>query len=304
MTHKGRIKIIRHYYYNQQLKKFIVGFANVFAGLKVRTGVDGCGEISEVEVPIIYGSRDRVVSSIGASHTTNKQYTLPILACYQTGLELDPNRMKGVNQVDRRTYLEQGGIFPDDVKAIKRVMPVPYNMQMELAIHASNTDQLYQIIEQILIMFDYDLQLQFNDAPFDWSRITSLFLLGINNEENYPTGIDRRVLIWTLQFNLPIWLSPPVEVRNEIIRAITLRIGDMDDFVLDEIDEQGNLAPFTNPWSITPIAGVGTPEPIVSGPVNTIGGILSPDPTSNVSPQPEHFDPSMEPCEINPLAKP
>ena len=288
--------MIRHYYYNQQLKKFIVGFANIFTGLKVRTGMDGCGEISELEVPIIYGSRDRVVTAIGASNTQNKQYTLPMMACYQTGLEMDPTRMKGVNQSDRRTYLEQGGVFPDDVKAIKRVMPVPYNMQMELAIHASNTDQLYQIIEQVLIMFDYDLQLQFNDAPFDWARITSLFLTGINNEENYPVGIDRRLLIWTLTFNLPIWLSPPVEIRNEIIQAITLRIGDLADFTLDEIDENGDLAPFTNPWSITPIAGVGG----VGGGVT----ITPVEPTSNVSTPPEHFDPPAQPCEINPLAKP
>ena len=282
--------MIRNYYYNQQLKKFIVGFANIFTGLKVRTGLDGCGEITEVEVPIIYGSRDRVVSAIGASNTQNKQYTLPMLACYQTGLELDPNRMKGVNQVDRRSYLEQGGIFPDDIKSIKRVMPVPYNMQMELAIHASNTDQLYQILEQILILFDYDLQLQFNDASFDWSRITSLFLLGITNEENYPTGIDRRVIIWSLSFSLPIWLSPPIEVRNEIIRAITLRFGDLSDFTLDEIDENGNLAPFTNPWTIVPVVGPGSVQP--------------PDPTSNAQLPPEHFDPPMEPCNIEPLAKP
>lgn len=283
--------MIRHYYYNQQLKKFIIGFSNVFTGLKVRTGMDGCGQISEIEVPIIYGSRDRVVSAIGASNTQNKQYTLPMMACYQTGLEMDPTRMKGVNQVDRRTFLEQGGVFPDDIKAIKRVMPVPYNMQMELAIHASNTDQLYQIIEQILIMFDYDLQLQFNDAPFDWSRITSLFLTGINNEENYPLGIDRRVLIWSLTFTLPIWLSPPVEIRKEIIQGIALRIGDMADFVLDEIDENGELAPFNNPWS-------------TAGPVGTPGGIDHVIPNSNAEIPSEHFDAAAQPCNINPLAKP
>ena len=278
--------MIRHYYFNNQLKKFIVGFANVFTGLQVQTGKDGCGNTAMIEVPIIYGSRDRVVSAIGASNTQNKQYTLPMMACYQTGLEMDPNRMKGVNQVDKRSYMEQGGVFPDDIKAIKRVMPVPYNMQMELAIHTSNTDQLYQILEQILIMFDYDLQLQFNDAPFDWSRITSLFLIGISNEEPYPTGVERRIITWSLQFNLPIWLSPPVEIRNEIIRSINIRFGDMSDFTLDEIDETGTLVPFSEPWTTTPIGGPATIDPV--------------DPTSNVPAPPEHFDPPAEPCEINP----
>lgn len=305
--------MIRHYYYNQQLKKFIVGFANVFTGLKVRTGKDGCGEISEIEVPIIYGSRDRVVGAIGASNTQNKQYTLPMMSCYQSGLEMDPTRMKGVNQSDRRTFLEQGGIFPDDIKSLKRVMPVPYNMVMELAVHASNTDQLYQIIEQILIMFDYDLQLQFNDAPFDWSRITSLFLTGINNEENYPTGVDRRMIIWTFNFTLPIWLSPPVEIRNEIIQNINIRIGDMADFVLDEIGENGELEPFANPWSTTPISGVGSAGGssgasggggIEPGRIGTIGGIEYTIADSDAVLPPTHFDAAAQPCDINPIAKP
>lgn len=292
--------MIRNYYYNQQLKKFIVGFANIFAGLRVQTGMDGCGNISEIEVPIIYGSRDRVVTAIGASNTQNKQYTLPMLACYQTGIELDPTRLKGVNQVDRRTFMEQGDVFPDDLKSIRRVMPIPYNMKMELAIHASNTDQLYQILEQILMLFDYDLQLQFNDAPFDWTRITSLFLEGINNEEIYPTGIERRSLIWSLQFNLPIWLSPPAEVRNEIVQAIAFRLGDTNAFTLDEVDSNGNLAPFIGAgYGNFPIGPNGTSSN------TTVDTNLTPaDPQSNAVIPPEHFDPPAQPCEINTQAKP
>lgn len=240
--------MIRSYYYNQSLKKFIVGFANIFSGLQVRTGMDGCGNVSTIDVPIIYGSRDRVVSAIGASNTQNKQYTLPILSCFQTGLEMDPMRIKGLNLVDTRTALEQGGVYPDDVKVIRRVMPIPYNMQMELAIHVSNTDQLYQILEQILILFDYDMQLQFSDAPYDWTKITKLFLLGINNEENYPIGIDRRAIIWTLNFNLPIWLSPPMEVRDEVIKSIHIQLGDLSNFNLTEIGDDGELTPFTDVW--------------------------------------------------------
>lgn len=280
--------MIKTYYYNQQLKKFIVGFANIFTGLRVRTGLDGCGEISEIEVPIIYGSRDRVVSAIGADNTQNKQYTLPMMACYQTSIELDPTRLKGVNVEDRRSYLEQGGVYPDDIKAIKRVMPIPYNMIMDLSIHASNTDQMFQILEQILLLFDYDLQLTFNDSTFDWTRLTKLTLNSINNEENYPMGIDRRSIIWTLNFTLPIWLSPPMEIRDEIITSIKVRMGDMSDFVLDELDENGELAPFTNPWTEYQI---NPPSPATIEPAI---------PSSNAPVPPEHYDPSLEDCTFAP----
>lgn len=248
--------MIRHYYYNKQIKKFIVGFANIFAGLTVRTGQDGCGDITEVEVPIRYGSADRVVSAISSSDTQNKLHTLPMMACYMTGLEIAPDRLKGVNQVDKKSFLEQGDVFPNDVKTMRRVMPIPYNMIMELAIYASSTDQMYQILEQILILFDYDLQLQFNDSSNDWTRLTKLTLTGLNNEENYPAGTERRMIVWTLSFELPVWLSPPAEIRREVIQTIMLRVGNVDDYHLDEYDAEGNLVPFLEPYSQTVISGV------------------------------------------------
>lgn len=249
--------MIRHYYYNQQLKKFILGFANVFAGLQVFGGLDAVNNPIQMEVPVRYGSSDRVTAALATGNTQNKLHTIPMMSCYMTGLELSPERLHGVNQVDRRTVLEQGGIFPDDVQALKRVMAIPYNMQMELAIYASNTDQMFQIIEQILILFDYDLQLQFNDAPFDWTKIAKLYLRGIQNEENYPAGVDKRMIIWTLQFELPIWMSPPIEVRNNLIQSITVRIGNLENLTLDEIDADGNLVPFgtTGPYTAFTLTG-------------------------------------------------
>jgi len=252
--------------------------------MKVHTGLDACGEIRELEVPIRYGSTDRVASAIGARNTQNQPYTLPMMTCYMTGIELSPDRLHGVNTVDRRTYLEQGGVYPDDVKALRRVMPIPFNLQMELAIHSSNTEQAYQILEQLMILFDYDLQVQFNDATFDWGKISKVTLTGLGNEEVYPTGTERRVLVWNLTFDFPIWISPPYEIRNNIIESISLSISDITDFTLEEIDEDGNLAPFdpvpptfvTVPPTVTPV------EPL-------------PPPYT-----PQHFNPAEEACSVDP----
>jgi hypothetical protein len=212
--------------------------------MQVYGGLDGAGQPIMMDVPVRYGSSDRVTAAIASGNTQNRLHTLPMMSSYLTGLELAPDRMHGVNQTDRRTFLEQGGIFPDDVKSIQRVMAIPYNMQMELSIYASNTDQMFQIIEQILILFDYDMQLQFNDAPFDWTKISKLFLHGISNEENYPMGVDKRIIIWSLQFEMPVWLSPSLEIRNDLVQSIKVRIGDLNTLTLDEIDQDGNLTPF------------------------------------------------------------
>jgi len=245
---------LRAYYYNKQLKKFITAFANVFTGLEVRTGKGKDGSVSTIQVPIVYGSRDRVVQAIASSHTQNKLYTLPMMACYLQAIIIDPTRLHGVNQMDRRRYLPQGGVIPDDIKALVRVMPIPYTMQMELSVHASNTDQLFQMMEQILILFDYDMQVEFNDAGPDWARITKLVLTSINNEEVYPAGTEKRALVWSLTFDLPVWLSPPAEIRTNIINDIKIRFGNIDGFELNEIDADGNPAPFNEIFTSIDIA--------------------------------------------------
>lgn len=276
--------MIRHYYYNSQLKKYSAGFATIFAGLKVHTGKLADGEVGVVNVPIRYASADRVVEALGANNATqNKLHTLPMMAFYMTSLELAPDRLHGVSGQDRRTYLPQGGIFPDEVKTITRVVPIPYDMMMELSIYASSSDQMYQMIEQILMLFDgYSLQIEFNDKFFDWTRMTTVELQSIGNEENVPQLTERRAIVQTLSFKMPVWLSPPAEVRDEIIKEIHIRLGDMAGFTLDTIDENGDLAPFIDEWDHMIITGVGTVDPVIPSSIHTN--------------PPEHYDASLDDC--------
>ena len=257
--------MIPYFFYEGQLRKYLTQLANVFVGLKVQTGNGECAEPELISVPIRIGSKDRVVAAIEAGNTQNKPFSLPMLALHMTGLSLPASR-KGIGVIDRRVYLPEGGIYPTDLKTIERLMPIPFVMNVDVGIYASNTDQLYQILEQILILFDYTMQLQFNDAPFDWTKITMLELVGMNNEENYPMGADRRVINWTLNFNLPIWMSPPVDVRQDLIQSIKVRIGDLDSLTLDEVDQDGNLVPFiTDPYTQFSIDAPTTVDPVDPG---------------------------------------
>jgi len=235
--------LIPFYYYEGQLRKYLIQFCNIFTGLKVETGKGECDEPEFMTVPIRVGSKDRVVAALEAGNTQNKPFSLPMMSAFMTGLARAPNR-KGIGVVDRRVFLPEGGVYPQDLKTVVRVMPIPYVMTIELALYASNTQQLHQILEQLLVLFDPFLQIQTTDAAFDWTKITNVELTAINNEENYPPGGDRRVIMWTLTFDMPIYLSIPLDVRDEIVRKIFIRIGDLAGFVPDEYDADGNLSPF------------------------------------------------------------
>jgi hypothetical protein len=235
--------VITEYYYEGQLRSYLLQFCNIFAGLRVATGKGECEEKEYISVPIMVGSKDRVVAAIQAGNTQNRPFSLPMMAANITALSISQTR-KGVGTVDRRVFLPPGGVYPDDLKTSVRVMPIPYVMDVDLTLYASNTQQLHQMLEQILMLFDPVLQVQTSDSAFDWTKITGVELVGISNEENYPAGADKRILQWSLSFSMPIYISAPADIRDEIVRKVIIQLGDMKGFTINEFDEYGNLVPF------------------------------------------------------------
>jgi hypothetical protein len=236
--------MITSYYYNEQFKRTITQFSSIFAGLEVRTGKSFDGTVHTMEVPVRYGSIDRVVAAVSNGFTQNKLMTLPIMSTYLLEVDLAPERRKGVGMTERKTIMPQGGLFPNDLKVMERYMPIPYDLTFELAIYASNMDQMFQIVEQLLIVFDPTLQIQTNDSPYDWSRQTNVELTSIQQEENYPMGAEKRMIVWTMNFRMETWISPPIDIKDNLVKKIIIRFGDLEGFTLDEYDSNGELMPF------------------------------------------------------------
>lgn len=255
--------MINVYYYNKQLKNYIIQFANIFAGLGVKTGKGEDGTITDLEVPIVYGSKDRVVASIGAGNTQNRLHTLPIMSCYMSSMELVPERRHGNNGVARRSYLKQGGVFPDDIKVAYQIMPVPYDLMFDVGIYTSNTDQAFQVLEQLLIIFDPTLQIQTTEATLDWTKLVNVELMSMANEETYPSGTEKRIIIWNLNFKVQAWLTPPMEIRDNIVQKIIQRYGDLEGFTLYEYDQAGEPQVFGDGslWTESEIVGDITIDP-------------------------------------------
>jgi hypothetical protein len=248
--------MINNYYYEGQLRSYLLQFCNIFTGLQVKTGKGECAEPEYITVPISIGSRDRVVAAIQAGNTQNRPFAVPAMVANMTSLALSPNR-KGVGIVDRRTFLPAGGVYPNDLRTVTRVMPIPYIMTTELSIYASNTQQMHQILEQLLMLFDPVLQIQTSDSALDWTKIASVELVGLNNEENYPPGGDRRMITWSLSFDMPIYISAPVDIKDDVVRKIVIKLGDLDKFQVNEFDENGNMVPFDGDalWGTTIVGG-------------------------------------------------
>jgi hypothetical protein len=234
------------YYYNEQLRKHIIQFMAIFTGMKVSVCKnDFASESNLISVPILYGSRDRVVSYIFQEQTQNKMIKLPMMSVSLVGLDLARDRLSGQNQERKEIKLKRGGSIPDDLQQHTMLKPVPYEVTMELAINTSNTDHHLQMLEQIMLLFNPSLQVQVSDAYGNQQSYIEVFLQSINLDENYPAGTDARIVSSTLTFQYIMYLAAPVNLKDEIIKSIQIRINGagQSGFTPSELND-GNIDPF------------------------------------------------------------
>lgn len=236
------------FYYDGQVRSYVLQFMAIFAGLQVQVGRWATGNMvtqpdptcadpnatTQVEeerperlisVPIHYGNQDRIVAAILADNVQTKPIRLPAMSTVVKDIKLATNRFHGLGVERRNVYTPVGGLVPDDTRVVHQRMPVPFDLEMELAIFVSNSQQQFQILEQILVLFDPKITIQKDDGLFDMTRLTQVTLSDINVNNNYPIGADRRIMQCELSFTVPIWLSIPADVRKDIIEKIYARIG-------------------------------------------------------------------------------
>lgn len=268
--------MINHFHYQAQLRQYLLQFVSIFYGLQVKTGKGECDEEQFITVPVVIANKDRVVAAIMAGNTQNRVFSLPTMAAYLQGLSLAPERRRNPGLIDQRVTMKTGGIFPDDLTVVKRAMPIPYNAQLELSIYASNTQQMHQILEQILVLFNPDLQIQKSDGEFDWTRITKVELTDIANEENYPSATDRRMIVWTLSFEVPIYLSIPMGVKDDLVRKIVIQIASLGSMMVNEVDADGQLLPFGDPIAKVVVDTTTDPPTMSVGSDSNANGTVDP----------------------------
>ena len=212
------------YYYDAQIKRVLTQFMAIFAGFQVKIGAGGANE-QLITVPIVHGNKDRVVGAILSDNTQNKLLRLPTMAAHLRGITPDPTIRKGIGVERTSMYSETGQAFPDNIKAVVQKMPVPYRGTFEVSIYTSNLDQRWQILEQILMIFNPSIQIQTSDGMFDMASLKIVELIDIQYEDNYPINTSRRVLVTTLTFTMPVYISSPTDLRTDIIHRINVRIG-------------------------------------------------------------------------------
>ena len=204
------------YFYNEILRKTIISFGTLFNGLTIKQ------EGSTVKVPLAYGPTQKFLARLEQAPNLSQatQISLPRMSFEFTGLTYDSSRKVTTTQ----TIAVKN---PDDGTDIKKVfMPVPYNMQFELAIMCKLNDDALQLVEQILPFFQPQYNLTINLVSLiNEKKDVPVVLENITMDDQYEGDFtSRRVLLYTLRFTAKTYLFGPVtSASKDIIKTASVR---------------------------------------------------------------------------------
>lgn len=206
------------HFYDGQIRRYITQMVRLMSNFSYK---DGKGNLTEI--PVMYGDLTRQVANIIRENSENKIPSAPRMSVYITGIEQDLNRMSDSSYVNKlnireRAYDANGEEYLNKEGknyTVERLMPTPYQLNVNVDIWSSNTDQKLQILEQILMLFNPSLEIQTTDNYIDWTSLSVVNLTGVNfSSRTIPSGTESEIDIATLNFQTPIYISPPVKVKR------------------------------------------------------------------------------------------
>jgi len=234
---------VQSFFYDEQIRRFLLQFTRIFSNFQVEYGRDANGAPTLLRVPVRYGDATRQVATVMQNNSASALPSTPLITFYIAGLDYDRPRMQEpyfVSKINvrQRTYdsetdtyeTSQGNAF-----TVERLMPVPYKLTISCDFWTSNTNQKFQLFEQVATLFNPALEVQSTDSYIDWTSLSVVELESTTwSSRSIPVGTDDPIDIMTMRFTLPIWISSPAKVKKlgvieRIITSIYNADGDAND---------------------------------------------------------------------------
>ena len=243
--------MLGNYSYNEIFRKTVVSFGTLFNNIEIKRTSGSKTEV--MKVPLAYGPKEKFLArlrQVGDLTTKDAiQITLPRISFEISGFSYDTSRKVSPTQVLRHVQ--------SDGKTKKSFMPVPYNVDFELAIMAKNQDDGLQILEQILPFFQPFFNITINLVPeLGETKDFPVSLNSVSYEDDYEGDYTtRRTLIYTLSFTAKTYLYGPVsDTTDKLIKKA----------IVDTSTQAKRTAPREQRYTVEP-------DPITADPDDNFG---------------------------------
>jgi hypothetical protein len=208
------------YFYHGIIRKTIIGFGTLFNNIEIRKVDSNEQVVSVLKVPLAYGPIQKFLARINQQPDLTKKstLTLPRMSFEMKGITYDPSRKGSITQTFKAVS--------SDNKLQKVFLPVPYNINFELAIMSKTQEDILQVIEQILPFFQPAFNITINLVEtIGENRDVPIILNSVNPpDDNYEGTFDEtRVIIYTLNFTAKTSLvGPIVDSTDKLIKKVQI----------------------------------------------------------------------------------
>lgn len=209
------------YFYNEIFRRTIISFGSLFNDIEIKQE-DSSGNVNnQFRVPLAYGPTQKFLARITQQPELNKSVSLslPRMSFEFIGLTYDPSRKVTQTQKFKKA------LTSDQTSIQTAYMPVPYNMEFELAIMTKLNDDMLQIIEQILPYFQpaYTMSVNLVESIGE-KRDIPVTLESISMNDDYEGDFStRRALVYTLRFSAKTYLFGPVaSASSDIVKKVSI----------------------------------------------------------------------------------
>lgn len=251
---------LTQFFYDEQIRRFLLQFTRVFSNFQVEYGRTEDNTAKALyRVPVRYGDATRQAQTIIQQNSANSLPSTPLMTFHVTNLNYARDRIQEPYYIEKQNVRQrlwdtesesyettQGNAF-----TIEKLMPVPFDLEVNLDIWTSNTNQKLQLLEQLLTLFNPSLEIQSTENFIDWTSLSVMYLEQVTwSSRSIPMGTDDAIDIATLRFVMPIWISPPAKVKKlgvveRIVASVFDGNGDMNNAIFDNDLLMGTRQKFT-----------------------------------------------------------
>lgn len=215
------------YYYNQNLRKLVVGFGALFNNIQVAHMDPKTEQPFNIRVPIHYAAQEKFIQRLlqpsSITEGTRVELQLPIMSFVMNSIVSDPSRR--ISRFASNINLSNGEACDYNGKKIQTQIPV--NVSFNLFVYTRHTDDMLQIVEQIMPFFapDHIIKLDMNEVQPDLQ--IPIVMTSNNLTEKYEGDLNsRRINIASFQFIAKSWIFG--EVSNVTTISSSNGIVDLD----------------------------------------------------------------------------
>jgi len=202
------------YFYNQNLRKLVVAFGSLFSNIEIAHKDPNTGTNKNIRVPIHYSPQEKFIQRLlqpsSITTGTRVEIQVPIISFNINNIIVDNGR-----KFNRFARNDSVGAGCPDGSAIESQIPV--NVSFNLFVYTRHTDDMLQIVEQIMPYFvpDHTITMDLNSVQQNVN--IPIILVNNNLSERYDGDFSsRRLNIASFQFLAKSWIFGKVQSATGI----------------------------------------------------------------------------------------